>query len=344
MKIPNLPILQLDFCLEAKDKVNLPPYLGSTLRGSFGQNALKQAVCFVPHKDCDNCWFAKACIFQFIFNSPNFYSIPNDIIHPKLLNNEYFPSPFWLVPPKPQNTFRRKLTNKFENFNEYFKFNKYNQGDKLNFSIYLIGKAANYWNYVLVAVRLLAENGLGEEAKRTPFILKAAYANKILVFDNRTSRVLTDRITPKTLSALVKRKLKAISKSDSIEIVFETPTHLEKENKLLDTNPSFYKVVQKISERIEFLEFLYGGKENWRDYRPFLEKAKEITIKNESIQAYQYEQRSSDGGIKIRGVFLGKISFQGEQITKYLPLLYAGEFLNIGNDTTHGFGRFGLQF
>lgn len=40
------------------------------------------------------------------------------------------------------------------------------------------------------------------------------------------------------------------------------------------------------------------------------------------------------------GGMVGRVSFAGDQLEKFLPLLIAGELLHIGNGTGFGLGRY----
>jgi hypothetical protein len=80
--------------LRAEHNCSLPVFLGSTLRGAFG-HALKQAVCVMPHKDCERCMVQDRCLYPYLFETPA----------PKgagmLEGQQHAPHPFILTPPLP---------------------------------------------------------------------------------------------------------------------------------------------------------------------------------------------------------------------------------------------------
>ena len=80
--------------LRALEDASLPAFLGSTLRGAFG-HALKQAVCVMPHRDCERCMVSERCIYPYLFETPS----PEDI--PQLRGQRQAPHPFILSPPPP---------------------------------------------------------------------------------------------------------------------------------------------------------------------------------------------------------------------------------------------------
>lgn len=366
MNLPNLNVLFLTFRLQAQDSITLPPFLGSTLRGAFGK-ALKKFFCFVPHGICkaeeknsegktqikSKCWFYEACPYQYIFESPNF--VPKELNHPLLRGQREVPHPFVLFAPTPVKKNEKQINefgNKTKNFNEDYKSNHFSRGEILEFSIILIGRAVHYWAQTLVAVRLMAEIGLGEEKARVPFSLIQAVSHdvngkSIEAFNDKNPQVSAFGIAPVKLEKIIDLELEILKNHRSsedeniIEIKFLAPTSqrilLEKEANEL----RFATLLKKLSERLEFLAFLHAEPSQKIDYRPILEGAKTISTLDKYLPFYVYEQESGRKERTIRrDVFIGNISYQGENINDYLPLLKAGEIFNVGTDTAHGMGRF----
>lgn len=372
MNLPDLSLLRLDFRLRAEAPVTLPPYLGSTLRGAFGI-ALKRVFCFVRHEkteDCghekneecldekfETCWFAEACPFQFIFNSRNLDSIPKEKLHKFLRGQEYFPNPFILIAPDPK-PLRKSQTNndsiRNKDFNDDFRPNHFAVGDHLEFSILLIGKAVRHWAHVLVAVRLLAEVGLGEEHKRAPFSLTAAFAHdanrrKLEVFSRENKKISVRDVSPVTLKQMVEVETFALKtrleeqNSSRLRIRFLSPASQRILLEGRQAGLGFRSLIKKITERIEFMANLYAEPSQNVNYHSILFGAEEIEMARKSLQFYAYEQRSRQSISIKRHVFLGEIIYCGKRLSEFLPLLAAGEILNVGKDSAHGFGRFIIQ-
>ena len=358
MKLPDLSILRLDFCLRAEEPVALPPFLGSTLRGALGR-ALKQVFCFVPHGDCARCWFQQACAYQYIFESKNLGNIPADELHNNLQKNRDLPHPFVLIAPNPLKKRRSHLSetpNYDKNFNEDYQPNHFSAGETLDFSLLLTGKAARHWAHVLVAVRLLAENGLGEQPSRVPFALIEAFAHdaygrRLCVFDKKDPQVLTYGVSPVKLAQIVNLQIGIMEErmqtqdENYLQVDFLSPTS---QRILLDGKVngqiSFKSLMKKITERLEYLACLHVEPSQRIDYRPILDGAEDVRVTDKSLRFYRYEQHSERQGRRIsRDVFLGKIIYQGERLREYLPFLAAGELLNVGADTSAGLGKFVIQ-
>ena len=355
MELPDLSILSLSFRLQAQASVMLPPFLGSTLRGAFGA-ALQRVFCFVPHETTDDCWFREACPYQYIFESKNLGVIPKNELHAHLKGQKEFPHPFILLAPDPVKKRQTKISateRREKDFNDDFQFSHFAAGEVLDFSIILIGKAIRHWAHVLTAVRLFAEEGLGEENKRTAFKLVEAFTHdsqgvSLRVFSGEDARLSTRDVAPIKLAwianlrvQILKEELRGRGQDESrLQIEFISPTSrriLLNEGKKI----TFFDLLKKIIERLEHLASLHAEPVQKIDYRPLLAEAENVRTIAESLQFYRYRQRSNrqERGIP-RDVFLGEAVFGGEELNEFLPFLAAGELLNVGSTTAAGLGKF----
>lgn len=349
MHLPDINILLLTFRLQARESVALPPFLGSTLRGAFG-TALKKVFCFVPHGECERCWFYEACPYQYIFESPNL--IPKEENHKLLKGQKEVPQPFVLIPPNPvpiHQTKEKQLHTGVINFNEDYAGNHFSRGATLEFSILLMGKAALFWSQVLVAVRLLAEDGLGK--MRIPFVLTEAFAHDshgqtMEVFSLENPKILSYGVSAIPLAWIADLRVQSLKNdfsetiTDSLKIELQTPTRIRIADKI---NPTitFFDLLKKLTERLEFLAFLHAQTSQKIDYRPILHAAEGIISTHSSVKSYRYEQFSNTLGDKTqRDVVLGEAVFQDSSLVEFLPFLAVGELLNIGSNTSAGFGKF----
>lgn len=350
MKLPEIKLLRLTFRLEAQASVGLPPFLGSTLRGAFGA-ALKKIFCFVPHGVCEQCWFYEVCPYQYVFESPNL--IPKAENHPKLRGQKEVPQPFVLVPPIPElKTNRRTDQRRVVNFNEDYRENHFSAGETLEFSVILIGKSALYWAQILVAVRLAGQEGLG--AARVPFVLTEAFAHDslgkpTLIFNAADPKVSGYGTAAVSLNRIVELRTQTPEnenneKNDSrIRIEFQTPTRIRIADQI-DVSVTLSDLLKKITERLEFLVLLHADPPQRIDYREFLFDAENCPTEKNNFRLYQYEQFSSRQESKTkRDVVIGSADFTGEKLKTFLPFLLAGELLNVGSNTSAGFGKYTVK-
>ena len=126
----NFKVARFEFKIVAQDKLYLPEYKGSTLRGGFGQT-LKRIVCITRDKECKNCLLKEKCAYSYIFETPP----PKDTT--RLRKYPFAPHPFVIEP---------LLEMKRE----------YESNDEIAFNLVLIGEAISYLPYfVFVFVVLL---------------------------------------------------------------------------------------------------------------------------------------------------------------------------------------------
>ncbi len=341
--IPDIKVLPLQFCLSAKSRVTLPAFLGSTLRGAFG-TALKEVVCCVPHRDCERCWFYEACAYPYIFETPNIPDLGGFPNHTQLRGQKEVEHPFilrapQLVPKQTRTTNNRRLPN----LNDAFSDIELEEGDEIFFEILMIGTAVHYWQQVLVAVRILADTGLGEN--RVSFELSKAEApdlsgNMQVVYDKDNQRISAYGICPLSLRALIDNRLEHLNISDRLRLCFISPTRIRNDNDITPV-PDFQMLIKKMRQRIEHLAALHCEPPVVLDLRENMKGADEVQIIESNTQAYEWEQYSNNQGKKVmRRVFVGEIEYAGKDIRRFLPFLIAGEILHIGNVTNYGAGRY----
>lgn len=344
MNLPKLELMFLTFRLTARETVVLPPFLGSTLRGAFG-TALKQVFCFVPGGDCERCWFFETCPYQYVFESPNL--IPSEANHPKLRGLKNLPHPFVLIAPAPRPNGVKSAAAK-PDFDEEFAENHFSYGAELRFSILLLGKATRFWAQILVAARLLAENGLGNN--RAPFVLRQAFAHDgrgqtLEIFNEETNRVSGKYVASVALDWLAETRAASLANElkNELRIEFETPARIRIADRI-NADFSAADLLKKITERIEFLARIHAETSEKFDYREFIAGADDVLKLKNRVKIYRCQQHSNRQRKKIpRDVMTAEITLSGGEISRFLPVLAAGEILQIGADTSRSFGRFVIK-
>ncbi|MDI6755789.1 MAG: hypothetical protein QME78_15505, partial [Thermodesulfobacteriota bacterium] len=124
------------FLLQATDRLYLPEYKGSTLRGGFGY-AFKKVVCALRTKECPECLLSEKCIYSYVFETPPPTGTRMMRKYPSA------PHPFVLLPPLEDDRI-------------------YEPGEKLEFHLTLIGKAIDYLPYFIYTFDELGKMGLGK--------------------------------------------------------------------------------------------------------------------------------------------------------------------------------------
>ncbi|HLM62631.1 MAG TPA: CRISPR system precrRNA processing endoribonuclease RAMP protein Cas6, partial [Pyrinomonadaceae bacterium] len=287
------------------------------------------------------------------FESPDFANVPREATHPKLRGQKNVPAPFVLIPPRLK---RKQIASPInlsgvKNLNEDYLPQSFSRNDLIEFSIVLIGRAVHQWARVLVAVRLLAENGLG--ALNIGFHLAETFAHDsrgvpLRVFSRENPRVSTYGVAAVKLAAVADSRVRMIENNlenrgeNRLGIEFLSPisTRVLLEGKS-DTNLDFADLLKKITERLEFLAVLHGEPPEKIDYRPLLTATNGVRTIEKSLIRYRFKQHSNRQQRTIpRDVFIGNILYRGKKLNEFLPYLAAGEILNVGSNTSAGLGRY----
>jgi hypothetical protein len=200
-----LAISRYELRLRAEEPCSLPAFLGSTLRGAFG-HALRDAVRVIDGRDCNGCSPADPCAYHYLFETPvpphvtqlrgqREAPVPF-ILSPPVVQNPV--KRVWKMPSvradsvaarssipqsaisNPQSlsasaglgAFARNVSSvQSEITSVVFPDSprRFRPGDTLSFDLVLIGRAVELINYVVQAIELMAQRGLG--ANRAAFEL-----------------------------------------------------------------------------------------------------------------------------------------------------------------------------
>lgn len=134
-----MEFVELEFAAEFKTPTRLPRFIGATLRGAFGY-LLKQTICQVSHGECGRCLLQSACPYPAVFEGLP----PQD--RNFMRRYPYVPQPFVLVVPPPAR--------------------RAEEIGGLNWGIRLFGSAIRFWPYVIHAIQIVGEKGIGRESAK----------------------------------------------------------------------------------------------------------------------------------------------------------------------------------
>lgn len=340
-----LSLAQYEFRLVALREGELPPFLGSTFRGSFGY-ALKAVACSMPHQDCARCLLAERCLYPRLFEPQA--SQPDGL----LKRQQNAPRPFIFEPPLPGQKYSSSLVNpeirqaangksngQKRLFTEPLRFTS---GDELRFGLTLIGPAIEELPYIVYAVSLMARHGFG--AQRTPFALLEVSAvdgaaTRLKVYTPEMTRLAPHDVR-RNLSELVKDRLAQLRQDDTLRLLFLTPTRIRFQ-KSVQERLKFEQLVKSLSLRLTMLTQTYGATRLDYDYQALLSQARAVVAQTENLWQQELHRYSNRQEKKIeQDGFMGEAVFTGRAVSELLPLLVAGEFMHIGSGTAFGLGRY----
>jgi hypothetical protein len=367
-RFSGLDISRYRLVLRAVEPASLPAFLGSTLRGAFG-HALKDAVCVMPHRNCDRCMVMDRCLYPYLFETappehasqlkgqqqaPHPFILTPDVAQagslrssrvpstapmgtsgPRLLKQPLRPRVSVSPPPGVVPSERRILLR---------------PGDAISFDLVLLGRAIDYMPYIVFAVSEMARRGLG--ANRTRFeldeVTMLGLAGERPIYSGRTQRISTAPDARLPLADLIRDRLDARSSATHhsslsthhCSLRFLAPTRIRIEGDA-QFSLSFDLLIRSLLRRLSLLAEVHGRGPLNVDYRGLIERATQVRVKQSRLRWSDFERYSNRQRCKMKlGGFVGEIEYEGEAIDEFLPLIAAGEILHVGSNTTFGLGLY----
>lgn len=221
---------------------------------------------------------------------------------------------------------------------------RYNKGEDLSFGLTLLGRAIEFLPYVVFAIGGMARRGLG--ADRAPFELGEVWLNRAagkreLIYAGDNSWLTAPPRAGRPLSEAISEKLSALH-SHRLKLRFLTPARIRVQGDL-QTGLSFELLVRNLLRRISTLAAVHGRNHLDLDYHGLLERARTVKTQRSVLKWWDLERYSNRQAEKLKvGGLIGEVEYEGEAIEEYLPLLAAGELLQVGTGTSYGLGRYEL--
>jgi len=311
--LEELHFARFNFVIQTREPVSLPPYKGSTFRGSFG-NVFKKIVCPVRYRDCSTCLLRNRCLYVYIFETPP----PEKTRFMK----KYIaaPHPFVIEPTTETKTL-------------------YEPGERLSFGLVLIGRAIEYLPYFIYTFEEIGRIGIGKGRGR--YILREVYDTNnpaSPVYDAEDKRLETSG-----RYALTIKRFTTDSNVRQILITFLTPTRIVFDGHLVD-DPEFHVIIRNLIRRIALLSYFHcGGDPSGFDFSGFISGAAGVKKETSTLRWHDWERYSSRQDTRMKlGGFTGEAIFRGD-ISGFIPYLKAGEYIHIGKGTSFGLGRYVLK-
>jgi len=317
----NFRVAKFEFKIVAQDKLYLPEYKGSTIRGGFGQT-LRRVVCVTRDKECKNCLLKEKCAYSYIFETPP----PKNT---KMLTKySYVPHPFVIEPP---------LERKRE----------YKEGEEFSFNLILIGKASDYLPYFVFAFDKLGEFGLGRD--RGKYWLKEVRCIRDSFNSDHLIYTGEDKIFKDTYELItgedILKECKNHHNKRKITLNFLTPTRL-KFGEHFTKELEFHILIRNLLRRVSLLSYFHCGKELNVDFKDLIEKAKKVKREESNLTWYDWERYSTRQGTRMMlGGFIGKLTFNFNEVSleRFIPFILLGSYIHVGKETSFGLGKYEIM-
>lgn len=297
-----LNLTKITLRLAAQDAISLPEYKGSALRGGFG-HAFRKVVCAVRKKVCDDCLLRQRCAYFYIFETP-----PPDGTE-MMRKYPRAPHPFVIEPPDDE----KRL---------------YEPGERLEFSLVLIGKGREYLPYFIYAFEELGRMGIGKGRGR--YCIENVSSRGEIIYAAET-KTLCD--PPQVVISSDNGPV------EKITLTFLTPTRIKYEEQLAPI-PEFHMLIRSLLRRLSSLSYFHDGRRMETDFKGLIERAGAVRTMHKDLKwidlpRYSARQQTT----MMLGGFVGRMTFDGK-LTEFMPYLRLGEIVHIGKATSFGLGKY----
>ncbi len=285
----------------------LPDYKAAIFRDCFGR-ALKQAVCVLRSRSCDQCLLRSECLYTTVFENSR-----GDVS-----SRTESPHPFVIEPPETRTI-------------------RFTPEDSFSFHLLLFGDTTLKLPYFVHAANLMGEKGFGRRAGGV-FAINSIRCGDTIIYSG-IDQILQQ---PPIIDLNCHMDLKAIDSSSQMQVHFLTPLRLKYENRLVSHLP-FHLLIRACLRRISTLFSAFGSGEPNLNYTEIVSDAQKISILESNLirldwKGYSFRQKQE---IHLGGL-VGDVIYEGN-LSRFLPLLKFCKLTHIGKQTTFGLGRFDME-
>jgi hypothetical protein len=310
-----MQIASYQFTCQFDSNAVLPAFKGSTLRGGLG-HALKRIACALRQQECHNCLLHQTCAYSFLFERKENLS-PSSASDK--IRRVARPHPYILIPPEEATR-------------------AYGKDDSFSFGISFFGSAVQFLPHMVFAVQEMGKAGLGkhvQDGSGKLHLVTVSQGGKA-IYDGR---VLDSGVAPNelALSASLSKRIRLITLS------CHSPLRLKMDNELQNDLP-FHLFIRAALRRISALESAYGSGEPDLDYKGMVARAAEVVVAKSSLRWTEIERYSNrQKRAMLMGGITGTITYEGDNLAEFVPLLRYCEVVHLGKETSFGLGRISIE-
>jgi hypothetical protein len=299
---------------EALETLDLPGYLGSTLRGAFG-HAFRAVAC--PAPPGMDCSIPAQCPYHLVFET----SPPPG--SEALRTHEEIPRPFVISPANSANDAQGNRQT-------------FRPGDEVSFELVLIGRAQEFFPYFVVALREVDRMGRARRAVELRRIdaLGGRDADSKVVYD-ATENLVHGAAPAITIEDCGLMPLP----QDQLTIDFLTQTRLKHDGRFV-RRPEFQIVFRRLLGRLSSLSRFHCDAPLEVDFRELIDNTASIRLTQDSTQWTRWERYSSrqERRMQWEGI-VGRGTYEGD-FSAYWKFLSFGQFVHVGHGATFGLGKY----
>lgn len=310
MKDPNLTFSQLQFSFQALDTFDNFDLSASLWHGQFGRALREEVMCIQPKAECKDCMLVHQCDYAFLF-----YGIrPPDADMMRRYNT--IPVPHIFRNPVSQTISLQK-------------------DEWITLTMMFIGKATEYLPKIIETLNNLAAAGLGKQRYKLALrqvVQQQAGLNHLLYADGML------------LSGASAQTLAVPPVPSFIRLQFLTPYRSkDMQHKQQVTEINLAKLLMAIVRRISLLQQFYTQtplKADFAQLKDLAESAERYCVAQDwSIKRLTRKSAKQKKPIYTSGI-VGHFDLSLEGLEPLWAYLYLGQFLNVGQNASMGYGRY----
>ncbi|MGA9725091.1 MAG: CRISPR system precrRNA processing endoribonuclease RAMP protein Cas6 [Candidatus Binatus sp.] len=298
---------------EAREPLDLPGYLGSTLRGAFG-HAFRAVACPAPRGlDCPA---PAQCPYHLIFET----SPPPG--SEALRTHDEIPRPFVIAPEDSEQGSGEQSRRLFR------------CGDEVSFELVLIGRAQEFFPYFVVALREVNQMGRGRQAvelRRIEALCRRANESRVVyTASENLVRGSADSISIGVCDPVP---------DGPLTIEFLTQTRLKHEGRFVRT-PEFQILFRRLLGRLSSLSRFHCGAPLEVDFSGLIDRSASIRLLQDDTRWTRWQRYSSrqDRRMEWEGI-VGRATYEGD-FAPFWDYLRFGQFIHVGHGATFGLGKY----
>jgi hypothetical protein len=311
--IPLPDLARLRFVLRAIDTIDLPVYPGSTWRGLLG-HGLRRSVCVTRQSDCKGCLLIHGCVYSQVFETP---PPPGQ----DLGAFTAMPHPYVLVidPGAPRH---------------------HDPGDDIFLGLTLIGPAIAHLPYLIHAIGLAGQDGVGRgrgrfELERVEREALPGTEDWVTVYVPGSGEGVR----------LVSQPPLAPPAPEAVALRLVTPLRIKRNGHFVV--PGAFQLgdlMRHLHVRLQRLSLLYGGDPDVFEWGRIAPRMNDLTLSEPSLHWHDWTRYSSRQRTEMRmGGLLGGMVISGASLSDVWPALWAGQWTHVGKGTAFGLGRYRLD-
>lgn len=331
MILESLPISRLFFDLTTLDEAEVPVYKGDTLRMALLW-WLSEYWCTMPERCRNGCQKPHECLFGRLIEPP--------------ANSSWSPSMQRLIGETPSPAYAL--------WDDQDRRRMFAAGARWHFELTLVGELAlRQIPAVVAAVQQGAERGMGRirlrsRVREVTALLPGKEQKLAIERQTANSAVLTwENFHLQDVGfgmAQARRLVETLTEPvDAISLRFLSPLKIKERGQWVE-RPELSAIMRALVRRLRILSLVHGAGE-WPNeaYGPLLDLAEIVRLEHDETRMSgftRYSQRS--GEQEVEGL-VGQAWYAGADLRPLLPVLWLGQWLQIGKSYVVGGGRYELQ-